>query len=266
MHSGEGKIFMITGASSGIGKALAVEAGRRRARVALLARRRNLLEEVKEIIIEVGGEAVVIQSDLRNPDSIADAFGTVDSHWGKLDVLINNAGVLEPIAPIMQIPDEELINSLNTNVLAVYVATREAVKRMLNQETGGTILSMTSGAAIRPYVGWSVYGSEKAAVDVFTKVVAKEIEGTPVRICAISPGPVETYMQEAIRTTSIDNFPAREKFVQMYNEGQLPAPEDIAGSFIDITLTDWPDLSGTIDDIRSPDFRNICGRYGVTFK
>ena len=266
MHSGKGKVFMITGASAGIGRALAVEAGRRGARVALLARRRNLLEEVKEIITGDGGEAVVIQSDLRNPESLAEAFGIVDSQLGRLDVLINNAGVLEPIAPILQIPDEELLNSINTNVLAVYIATREALKRMLDQDSGGTILSVTSGAAIRPYIGWSIYGSQKAAVDMFTKVVAKEIENTPVRIAAISPGPVETYMQETIRNTSIECFPAREKFVKMHNEGQLPGPEDVAGSFIDISLTDWPELSGIIDDIRSPDFRNICCRYGVTFK
>jgi NAD(P)-dependent dehydrogenase (short-subunit alcohol dehydrogenase family) len=118
---------------------------------------------------------------------------------------------------------------------------------------------------IRPYVGWSPYGSQKAAVDMFTKIVAKEVENEPVRVAAIAPGAVETHMQEAIRNTPPDYFPARDKFIALHDKNQISSPEDVGGVFIDIALTDWHELSGMVDDIRSPGFQRLCMKHGVSF-
>jgi benzil reductase ((S)-benzoin forming) len=134
---------------------------------------------------------------------------------------------------------------------------------MREQKDGGTVITITSGAANRPYVGWSMYGSQKAAVNMLTRIAALEMMDTPVRVAGISPGPFESHMQQALRQSDPENFPARDKFINLHREGKLPDPDTIAGIIMDIALSDWPELSGMIEDIRSPDFKKKCRKRGI---
>jgi benzil reductase ((S)-benzoin forming) len=127
----------------------------------------------------------------------------------------------------------------------------------------GTIVNITSGAAEKPYVGWSMYGSQKATVNMFTRIVAKEIAETPVRILAISPGPFESPMQESLRQSKPEDFPAIHKFIDLHKSGKLPHSEQVAEIILDISLSQWPELSGRIVDIRSPEFQKECKKRGI---
>jgi len=259
----QGKIIVITGASAGLGRCLAIEAGRRRARVVLLSRRKNALETLRNSINANGGDAISFAIDVGNPDSVIKVFSKIESRWGRIDILFNVAGIIEPIKRLEHISNAELEASLNTNVLGVYLVTRETIKRMLAKREEGTIINITSGAAGKPYVGWSCYCSQKAALDMFTRTVAVEVEHKLIRIAAISPGPFESHMQEVIRNSAEYQFPSKEKFVKLYKRGKLPEPKIIAPILLDISLTDWPELSGMVNDIRSDDFQNQCREHGV---
>jgi benzil reductase ((S)-benzoin forming) len=261
----QGKIIVITGASAGLGRCLAADAGRRGARVVLLSRRKNALETLRNSINANGGDAISFPIDVGNPDLVIKAFSKIESRWGRIDILFNVAGVVEPIKRLEHISNAELEASLNTNVLGVYLVTRETIKRMLAKREGGTIINITSNAANKPYVGWSCYCSQKAALDMFTRTVAVEIEHKLIRIAAISPGPFESHMQEVIRNSTEYQFPSKEKFVQLHKRSKLHKPEIIAPILLDISLTDWPELSGMVTDIRSEEFQKQCRKHGVVF-
>ncbi len=257
------KVVVVTGASSGLGRSLAIEAGRRGAKVALLARRESILKKLKDVILCEGGEPIALPTTVGNPDSVGDAFVEIDSTWGRIDILFNCAGVLEPVCPLIEASDDDLLASLKTNVFGIYLTTRESLKRMVTQERGGTIITITSGAGLNPYAGWSACGSQKAAVNIFTRCVALEVTDKPIRVVAISPGPFESPMQEIIRKTDVKAFPSREKFVRLHKEGKLASPEAIAKILLDLSLTDWPELSGMVEDLRSPDFQKQCMQHGI---
>jgi len=260
----QNKVIVISGASSGLGRALAIDAAQRGARVVIIARRRNTLERLRNTINDDGGNVIAFPIDISSPDAVIKAFSSIESLWGRIDILFNAAGTAEPIKRLEHVSNAELEQSLRTNVLGLYLITRETVKRMLAKREG-TIINLTSGAGQKPYVGWSCYCSQKAAVDMFTKTVALELEHKLIRIAAISPGPFESRMQEVIRNTAEFQFPAKEKFVQLLQKNKLPSPETIAPVLLDVSLTDWPELSGMVTDLRSEDFQLMCQKHGVKF-
>ncbi|NIT61624.1 MAG: SDR family NAD(P)-dependent oxidoreductase, partial [Aliifodinibius sp.] len=212
-------------------------------------------------------EALALPTDVGNPTEVKKAFSEIQQQWGRMDILINNAGVVEPIAPLVKCRDDALLQSLQTNVYGTYLCTREALKHMMEENREeGTIINITSGAAKKPYHGWSAYSSQKAAVDMFTRCVALEVKELPIRIAAIAPGTFESNMQELIRSKSEEDFPARPKFVKLHQEGHLSKPEDVAKSIVAIALSDWPELSGRITDIRSSEFQEECRRRGIEIR
>ena len=252
------KVIVITGATSGLGKSIALEAAQRKYRVALFGRQQSKLNSLEKKILSMGAEAVTSRIDVTNPGAVRRGFDKVSKKWESVDILFNCAGVVTPIAPITQCSNEALFNSLMTNVYGVYICTRAALRRMNNQTNGGTIVNITSGAADHPYSGLSAYGSQKAAVNTFTRAVAMEYQNSPVRIFAISPGPFQSKMQAKIRNTGHDLFPAKQKFIDLFEQGKLPHPDKIAQLLLDISITYWPELSGRIEDIRSRKFQEEC--------
>jgi len=259
----ENMVIVITGASGGLGSALAMEAGNKKMKVVLMARSREKLERLAGEIKKGGGQALVLTTDITNPESVRTSFMAADNKWGRVDVLFNAAGVVEPLKRIEDVMDSEFINSLSVNLLGMYVATREAFRRMKKQTDGGTVINITSGAAIRPYVGWGMYGSQKAAMDMFTRVASLEYDNKSIRIAAISPGPFESGMQEKVRSTSKEDFPAKDKFVNLHESGKLLKPEIIAPIILEIGLSDWPELSGRIEDIRDEPFQRECTSHNI---
>ncbi len=257
------KVLVVTGASAGLGKSLSLEVGKRRFRVVLLARSTQKLSKVAEQVQTNGGEALVIPTDVTKPDEVKRAFAEAVQKWNQIDILFNAAGVVQPVKPMVKVSDKEYFSSLLINVYGIYISTREAVKQMIQQDKGGTVVNVSSGAAIKPYFGWSAYGSQKAAVDMFTRIVAQEVAGKPIRIFGLSPGPFKSGMQEILRNTSPEDFPSRNKFIKLYEEDKLASPEDLSKVFIDLALSNWPELNGRIEDIRDAQFKKECEEHGI---
>jgi NAD(P)-dependent dehydrogenase (short-subunit alcohol dehydrogenase family) len=194
LSSLNGKAVLITGASRGIGAAAVrafVQAG---AQVAMVARDRAALEALAG---ETG--ALPILCDMTDFAAVADAVAQARDRFGGLDVLVNNAGVIDPIAPLSQADPAEFGRLIDINLKGVFHGMRAAIPAM---GPGGTILTVGSGAAHNPLDGWGAYCSSKAGAWMLTRVAA--LEATHLRIMSLSPGTVATDMQRTIRDSGIN--------------------------------------------------------------
>ena len=194
----QGKVVAITGASRGIGAAAArvfAEAG---AKVALLARSAGQIEALAG---ELGGLAV--RCDVGDWGSVQAAVAEVQRAHGRLDVLINNAGVIDPIARLAEADPVAWAAAVDINLKGVFYGMR-AVLPTMKRQGSGTIINLSSGAACQPLEGWSAYCSTKAAVLMLTKALHLEEGAWGLRVLGLSPGTVATGMQVKIKASGIN--------------------------------------------------------------
>jgi len=195
-----GKAVMITGASRGIGEAAArifAEAG---AKVALLARSR---ERIAEIAGEIGENAIAIPCDISRYWEVETAVRSTVEAFGRLDVLIGNAGVLEPIEHLESADPEGWGHVIDVNLKGVFNGVRAAMPVML-AAGGGTILNVSSGAAHSALEGWSAYCASKAGAAMVTRSAHLEGADRGLRVMGLSPGTVATQMQRDIKASGIN--------------------------------------------------------------
>jgi NAD(P)-dependent dehydrogenase (short-subunit alcohol dehydrogenase family) len=193
------KTVLITGASRGIGAATArafVAAG---AQVALVARSGAALDD---LAAELGPQALALPCDVAVYDAVAQAVAATVAAFGGLDVLINNAGVIAPIAPFGETDPADWVQAQAINVNGVYHGMRAAWP-VMGAAGGGTILTVSSGAASRPLDGWSAYCASKAAAAMLTRSADLEGRALGIRAIGLSPGTVDTDMQGDIRASGI---------------------------------------------------------------
>jgi len=195
-----GKVVMITGASRGIGEAAArifAEAG---ARVVLLARGR---ERIAEIAGEIGEAALAIPCDISRYWEVETAVRSTVETFGRLDVLIGNAGVLQPIDHLETADPESWGHVIDVNLKGVFHGVRAAMPVML-AAGGGTILNVSSGAAHAPLEAWSAYCASKAGAAMVTRSAHLEGADRGLRVMGLSPGTVATQMQRDIKASGIN--------------------------------------------------------------
>lgn len=193
------KSVIITGASRGIGEAAARAFAAAGARVALMARSRS---EIDRIAGEIGTAALPVPCDVSDWAQMAHAFEAVQARFGRVDVLVNNAGVIEPIAALAESDPAGWDHSVDINLKGVYHGIR-AVLPLMRAQGGGTVLTVGSGAAHSALEGWSHYCAAKAAVHMLMSCLHKEEAGHGIRAITLSPGTVATQMQREIKTAGI---------------------------------------------------------------
>ena len=216
------EVVIVTGASSGIGSAVAIELAALGMQVALLARRREKLGHLVAQIQEDGGKAYAYPVDLRDTDVLEDTLACIQRDLGPVRVLINNAG-LGHAAPLTSGRTEHWREMLEVNVLALCVCTREAVSQMRVHGDWGQVIHISSMAAHRVPEGSGVYSATKFAVRSLTEGLRKELrgDGSSIRISAISPGFVETEFAAHYHRSE-------EKARAIYNQYHVLSPEDVA--------------------------------------
>lgn len=188
-----GQVAFVTGASEGIGEAVAVRLAEAGLRVALGARRVDRLEALAARLRAEGAEALPLHLDLRDEGSILAAFAAIRARWGGVDVMVNNGG-MGRAAPLTSGATEDWRAMLETNVLGLCVCTREAVTDMRRRGDRGHVVHVSSMAAHRVPDGSGVYSATKYAVRALTEALRKELreQGSGVRVTSVSPGFVET--------------------------------------------------------------------------
>ncbi len=187
----EGKVALVTGASSGFGLHFAPLLARAGAKVVLAARRTDLIQAEAEKIIAAGGEALAVTMDVTSSKSIAIALDQIEQVFGVVTVVINNAGITIPKL-LLDLSDEDWTNVIDTNLNGVAYVTRETARRMIAAGTGGSIVNIASILAERVQKALTNYAASKAAVVQFTKVAALELAQHNIRVNALCPGYFQT--------------------------------------------------------------------------
>jgi NAD(P)-dependent dehydrogenase (short-subunit alcohol dehydrogenase family) len=195
-ESFRGRVVLVTGASSGIGRATALAFAAAGARVALAARRRPLLEEVAELARAGGSEALVVPVDVADRAQVQRCFASVRDHFGRVDVVVNNAGVLIP-AHVLDLDPAQLDAMLRVNLFGALFVMQEAVRQMRAQREG-CIVNVASLAGRRGVSPLGGYCATKFALVGLTEALRTELHGGPVHVALVLPGVVETPMVDAV--------------------------------------------------------------------
>ena len=220
-----GKVALITGASRGIGRAIAIRLAAEGAKIAVnYAGNTAAAEEVKAAIEQSGGTAMLIQTDVSDAVAAAEMVARVHEEFGGLDILVNNAGITRDTL-LLRMKDEDFDTVINTNLKGVYTCTKAAAKLMTKQRSG-RIVNLTSVVGEIGNVGQTNYAAAKAGVIGFTKAAAKELAPRGVTVNAIAPGFIDTDMTAVLK----DNI--REKIVEGIPLGALGKPEHVADAVL----------------------------------
>lgn len=196
----QGKCILITGASKGIGAAAARAFAEAGANVALVARNGDAIADLAG---EIGQSAVAIPCDVSRYWEMEAAIDACHTAFGQLDVLINNAGVIEPIAPLTEVEPDDWGHAIDVNLKGVFNGMRAALPGMIARGSG-TILTVSSGAAHNALEGWSAYCSSKAGAAMLTRCADHEARPAGIRVMGLSPGTVATDMQREIKASGIN--------------------------------------------------------------
>ena len=228
-----GKVALVTGASRGIGRAVALAYALEGAHVILAARSVGALEEVDDEIRAAGGNATLIPLDLRKPDKI-DALGpTLYQRWQHLDIFVGNAGVLGPLSPLGHISDRDWTETMEVNLTANWRLIR-TLDPLLRRAEAGRVIFVTSGAPRKCRAYWGPYSVSKAALEALAKTYAAETAKTPLCVNLVNPGPTRTKM----RATAVPGE----------DPSTVPNPAAVAPIFVELALPGL-DRSGEIIEI-----------------
>jgi 3-oxoacyl-[acyl-carrier protein] reductase len=234
-----GKVAVVTGASKGIGASIALHLAAEGAAVVVnYASSRQGAERVVAEIAGKGGKAIAVQADVSKPADIERLFLETKKAFGKLDVLVNNAGVYE-FAPLEDVTTEHFHKMFDLNVLGLILASQAAVKHF--GPSGGNIINISSVAATMAPPNTSVYSGTKAAVEAITKALAKELGPRKIRVNAINPGMVET---EGVHAAGFAESDFRKQIEAQTPLGRIGQPQDIAPAAVFLASSDSAWMTG----------------------
>jgi NAD(P)-dependent dehydrogenase (short-subunit alcohol dehydrogenase family) len=238
----ENPVVIVTGASRGLGAATAWIASQMGAKVVLVARSEQALTKLVNEIQSKGGYALAVVADVSVPDDCNRIIAEATDRFGRIDSLINNAGALEPIAPISRWDYIGWQNNLNVNLLGPVMMVQSALPFL--REQSGRVINVSSGAAVNAIPGWGAYCTSKAALNQFTRVLSAEEE--QITAIAFRPGVVDTEMQATIRRQGRQGMPLEDyaHFVSLHTEGKLLRPENPARALVVLSLYSPHEWSG----------------------
>jgi len=221
----EGKVALVTGGSRGIGRAVAIRLAQEGAKVAVnYAGNQAAAEEVRSIIEEHGGHAILVQADVSDSAAATEMITRVHEELGGLDILVNNAGITRDTL-LVRMKDEDFDAVIGTNLRGIYACTKAAAKIMTKQRSG-RIVNLSSVVGEIGNVGQTNYAAAKAGVIGFSKAAAKEFAARGITVNVVAPGFIETDM------TAVLKDEIRQKLLTGIPLGALGKPENVADAVI----------------------------------
>lgn len=220
----QNRIALVTGASRGIGRAVALELARAGAHVVALAKSQGALEELDDEINALGGSATLVPLNLTDFDGLDRLAQVIGERWGRLDIMFGNAGLLGPLSPLDHVPPKDWQQVMDVNVTANWRLIR-ACDGLLRASEAGRAVFVTSGAAQKCTAYWGPYSVSKAALDALARTYAAETASTQVKVMLVSPGPLRTRMRA-------DAMPGEDP-------ATLRTPEEIAPRILELMRPEW---------------------------
>ena len=222
----ENRVAVVTGASRGLGRAIAVTLAKEGAHIIALARTQGGLEELDDEIKAIGGSATLVPSDIKDYAAIDRLGAAIFERWKKLDILVGNAGILGKLSPLGHIDPKVFEDVMAVNVTANWRLIR-SLDPLLRASDAGRAVFVTSGVAQNPLPYWGPYSISKAALEAMVCTYAAENNSTTVRANCFSPGPTRTKM--------------RAQAMPGEDPETLPSPEDVAAQFVALCLPSFTD-------------------------
>ncbi len=228
-----GRVGVVTGASRGLGAGLAVHFAGSGMHLGLCSRHRPILAARTRPTAHdghvVASERPVLSAvDVTDRVALGRFAAEVVARFGRIDLWVNNAGLLGPMGPLREADPAELARTVDVNVTGVLNGTAVFAEHVRSRPGSGVLVNISSGAGTKPYAGWAVYCASKAAVDQLTRVVAMEEADHGLRAYSVAPGLVDTDMQTAIRATDETTFPEVERFRRAAAEHRFNSPAWVA--------------------------------------
>jgi 3-oxoacyl-[acyl-carrier protein] reductase len=234
-----GKVAIVTGASKGIGASIAKHLAAEGASVVVnYSSSKEGADSVVAEITKNGGKALAVQANVAKHSELQQLFAETKKAFGKLDILINNAGVYE-FVPLEAVTEEHFHRHFNLNVLGLILASQEAAKHF--GPAGGSIVNISSIASTYTPPNSVVYSATKAAVDAVTKVLSKELGPRKIRVNAVNPGMVET---EGVHAGGLAESDFRKQFESQAPLGRIGQPEDVAPAVVFFASPDAAWITG----------------------
>src|SRR6266498_2777795 len=239
MNELAGKVAVVTGASKGIGAGIAK--GLAEEGAAVVVNYASSKEGADRVVADIkgkGGKAIAVQGDVAEAADVQRIFAETKKAFGRLDVLVNNAGVYE-FAPLENVTEENFHKQFNLNVLGLILASQAAVR--LFDAAGGNIVNISSIASIKGFPDGAIYSGTKGAVDAITRSLAAELGPRKIRVNAIRPGMVET---EGTHSAGIAESEMRKQVEAQTPLGRIGQPRDIAGAVVFLASADSSWITG----------------------
>lgn len=219
----KGKIALITGATSGIGKSCAIALAKLGMNLIVTGRRENLLIELKKELEEkFSVQVLAIQLDVKNADEVKDKLSSLSNEWKNIDILINNAGLAAGLDKLYHNSTEDISNVIDTNIKGLLYVTNAIVPHMIERDVPATIINIGSVAGDAAYAGGAVYCASKAAVKILSDGLRIDLVDTKIKVTDVKPGLVETNF-------SLVRFKGDEERAKKVYQGVEPlTPDDVA--------------------------------------
>ncbi len=224
----ENKVVLITGGTSGIGRATAVAFAREGAKVVISGRRKAEGAETIALVEKAGGKGLFLQSDVSDEEQVKQLVQTVVDHFGRLDIAFNNAGAEGTPVPITEATSEQYQHVFDINVKGVFLSMKYEIAAML-KTGGGSIVNTSSGAGSVGLPNMSLYVGTKHAVNGLSKTAALEVAKLGIRVNIVSPGGIETEMYQRFVG---DNEEMRKAFSALHPVGRIGTPEEVASAVL----------------------------------
>ena len=220
-----GKLVLVTGATRGIGRAVAIAAARAGAELIITGRTIGALEEVDDAITAHGGHATIVEMDMKDTAAMPRLAAAIAERWGRLDGFVANAAILTALTPVGHVTQDDWDNNIAVNLTGQWHLIR-AFDPLLRAAPAGRAILVTSGAAVGSHPFWGPYAATKAGLEALGRSWAGESEQTNLRINMLNPGGTATTMRASA-------FPGEDP-------ASLPQPEDIAPAFLALLAEDCP--------------------------
>jgi 3-oxoacyl-[acyl-carrier protein] reductase len=235
----QGKVAIVTGSSSGIGKAIALRFGEEGAKVVVAARRKSLCEQAARQICQKGGDAFVIQTDVSHEQQVDALFEKTIQQYGRVDIVVNNAGIFGG-RRIAETTTKAFDDVMSVNLRGTFFCCRAAFKRMKKQG-GGVILNMSSVAGVQAWAGTGAYSASKHGVIALSRSLADEGRPFGIRVSAVCPGGVaaelvDASQEEILRSEKISPFDIAETAIYLATLGKYAVVHQIV---VDRWAADW---------------------------